>query len=256
MFDLTTATQAVERDFGATLARLDALTEADWDLPVRCAGWTVRDLGRHLVAAGRGQAEGLNRAGIEPGTPAALAIPEMAGRAEILVALRDAFERVNGALAALTPDSLAGFVPLPFGVLPTPVALQIVALEYGFHRNDLEWALGETAPLSEDIAATLLDVVPGLLPMLAAGSPVSASGAAPQRPTSFVLTAPGHTWVLSYDQGWSVAPGGTDTAGCRISGDTSSLALFVMGRVPADDDRIKTDDPGAAAAFKSYFPGP
>jgi hypothetical protein len=43
---------------------------------------------------------------------------------------------------------------------------------HGFHRNDLEWALGDQVGLSEDISATLIGAVPGLLPMFAAGSPV------------------------------------------------------------------------------------
>jgi len=50
-----------------------------------------------------------------------------------------------GALADVQPEALAGTVPLPFGLLPTAVALQVVALEYGFHRNDLAWALGRHA---------------------------------------------------------------------------------------------------------------
>ena len=32
---------------------------------------------------------------------------------------------------------MGGLVPLPFGVLPAPVAIQIPFYEYGFHRNDV-----------------------------------------------------------------------------------------------------------------------
>jgi hypothetical protein len=51
-------------------------------------------------------------------------------------------------------------VPLPFGLVPAAVALQIVPLEYGFHRNDLEWALGDPVDLSPDMSATLLVPAP------------------------------------------------------------------------------------------------
>jgi hypothetical protein len=44
MFDLTTAAQATERDFGAVIDRLDGLADADWNTPVRCRGWQVTDL--------------------------------------------------------------------------------------------------------------------------------------------------------------------------------------------------------------------
>jgi len=62
MFDLTTAAQAVERDFGAVIDRLDGLADGDWNTPVRCRGWQVTDLAAHLAGASRGQAEGLRRA--------------------------------------------------------------------------------------------------------------------------------------------------------------------------------------------------
>ena len=76
MFDLTTASKAADRDFGAILERLDQLGAPDWELPVRCKGWTVRSLARHLIAASRGQADGLRRAAAGPAPDAA---PEARG---------------------------------------------------------------------------------------------------------------------------------------------------------------------------------
>jgi hypothetical protein len=43
---------------------------------------------------------------------------------------------------------------------------------------------------------------------------------------------------------------------CEISGDDSSVALFVMGRIGADHPGVTTSNPSAARAFKRYFPGP
>jgi len=177
---------------------------------VRCAGWQVTDLAGHLAGASRGQAEGLRRAAAGVIEPAALVAPADRDPRSLMAALKDGRDRLLSALAAMAeppPDALPGAVPLPFGLLPVAVALQIVPLEYGFHHNDLEWALGNQADLSQNIAATLLGIVPGLLPMLAAGSPVHSPGARPAEPVSFRLASPGGRFLASHDgSAWSVAP--------------------------------------------------
>src|SRR5450432_3364786 len=100
MFDLTAATAAAERDFGAIISQLAGLAEQDWKAPVRCAGWRVTDLAVHVVGASRGQAEGLRRAAtgstdvarLDPPTerePQALLAALKDGRAQLLSALRD-----------------------------------------------------------------------------------------------------------------------------------------------------------------------
>jgi uncharacterized protein (TIGR03083 family) len=258
MFDPTTAAQATERDLGAIIDRLDGLADADWNAPVRCRGWQVTDLAAHLVGASRGQAEGLRRAAAGVTEPARLVPPADRGPRSLLAALKDGQDRLLSALRELPPRALDGVVPLPFGLVPAAVALQIVPLEYGFHRNDLEWALGHPVALSEDIAATLLGIVPGLLPMLAAGSPVHRPGAIPAEPVSFRLVAPGARFLTSHaGNAWSVAPDdGHAAATCEISGDSSAVALFVMGRIGADHPSLTVSDVATARAFKQYFPGP
>ena len=149
-------------------------------------------------------------------------------------------------------------MPIPAGLLPAAVALQIVPLEYGFHRNDLDWALGSPADLGPDIASTLLATLPGMLPLLAAGSPIHSPGTVPAGPVSFRLTAPGGRFLASHDgSAWSVAADdGHAAVTCEISGGDSPVALFVMGRIDAGHPSITVTDPGAARAFKRYFPGP
>lgn len=261
MFDLATAAQATERDLTAIIGRLDDLADADWNTPVRCRGWQVADLAAHLAGASRGQAEGLRRAAESPDAGAGLArlapLPERDPRS-LLAALKDGQDRLLSALAEFPPAALEGAVPLPFGLVPAAVALQIVPLEYGFHRNDLEWALGDPVDLSPDMSATLVAIVPGLLPMLAAGSPVHGAGARPAGPVSFRLAAPSARYLLSYAaDGWSFAPDdGQAAATCEISGDDSPVALFVMGRIGADHPSLTVSDLAAAGTFKQYFPGP
>jgi uncharacterized protein (TIGR03083 family) len=258
MFDQTTAAQAAGRDLGAIINRLDALADADWGQPVRCQGWQVTDLAAHLVAAARGHAEGLRRAGAGVTEPAALAPPADRDPRSLTAALKDGRDRLLPALGELPPRALAGGVPLPAGLLPAAVALQIVPLEYGFHRNDLEWALGNPADLGQDIAATLLASLPGMLPLLAAGSPIHSPGAVPAGPVSFRLATPGARFLASHDRSaWSVAADdGHASVTCEISGSDSAVALFVMGRIGAGHPSLTVTDPGAAQAFKRYFPGP
>jgi uncharacterized protein (TIGR03083 family) len=258
MFDLTTAAQATERDLTAIIGRLDGLGDADWNAPVRCRGWQVTDLATHLAGACRGQAEGLRRAAAGVTDLAGLAPPSERDSRSLVAALKDGRDGLLSALHELPPSALDGAVPLPFGLVPAAVALQIVPLEYGFHRNDLEWALGDPVALSPDICATLLGAVPGLLPMFAAGSPVHGPGARPAERTSFRLVTPGIRFLASYaGDAWSVgADDGRATVTCEIAGDESPVALFVMGRISADHPSITVSDLSAARAFKHYFPGP
>jgi uncharacterized protein (TIGR03083 family) len=258
MFDLVTATSAADRDFGAIIDHLDRLSEPGWERPVRCDGWTVRSLARHLIAASHGQADGLRSAAAGQTALAVLRAPEERATGEILAALREGRAELLRALGALPEAALTGLVPLPFGLLPAPVALQIVPLEYGFHRNDLEWALGDEGPLSEDISSALLGLAPGLLPILAAGTPVSAAGAVPEAAMAYRLAAASATVGAAFDAAaWTVAAealGGPDA--CQIRGEDSPVALFIMGRISASHPSLSASDPIAAGQFKRYFPGP
>ena len=112
--------------------------------------------------------------------------------------------------------------------------------------------------MSQDICSTLLGIVPGLLPILASGSPVHSPGTRPAEPVSFRLVTPSGQFLASCDaDGWSVTAGdGSAAVTCEISGDNSAVALFVMGRISASHPAITVSNPSAAQAFKQYFPGP
>jgi uncharacterized protein (TIGR03083 family) len=258
MFDLPAALAATERDFDAIISQLDGLAGPEWGAPVRCAGWQITDLAVHIIGASRGQAEGLRRAAAGISDMARLDPPAEREPRALMAALKDGQGQLLAALRDLPPPALDGTVPLPFGLLPAAVALQIVPLEYGFHRNDLDWALGRQVPLSDDVAATLVGIVPGLLPMLASGTPVSAAGTPPPGPVAYRLVTPAALLLAGYDgTAWSIGPGADNSpVTCEISGDDSSVALFVMGRIGAGHPRLAVTDAATAGAFKSYFPGP
>ena len=116
MFDLTTAAQATERDFGAVIDRLDGLADADWNTSVRCRGWQVTDLAAHLAGASRGQAEGLRRAAAGVTDLARLAPPPDGDPRSLVAALKEGRDRLLSALRELPPRTLDGAVPLPMGV--------------------------------------------------------------------------------------------------------------------------------------------
>ena len=210
------------------------------------------DLAAHIAGASRGQAEGLRRAAAGITDVALLDPAAQREPRDLLTALKDGQDRLLSALREMPAQALDGAVPLPFGLLPAAVALQIVPLEYGFHRNDVEWALGNPVPLSDDMSSTLLDIMPGLLPMLAAGSPVSKAGVTPSSQVSYRLLAPSARLFAAYAQDeWSITPDdGLTTATCEISGDDSTVALFAMGRIGANHPGITTSNPAAASAFK------
>src|SRR5207302_679790 len=62
-------------------------------------------------------------------------------------------------------------VPLPFASLPASVATFVLVIEYGFHLNDLEWALGEATELSTDVARTMVELLAIWLPSLQGDKP-------------------------------------------------------------------------------------
>ena len=157
------------------------------------------------------------------------------------------------ALGALQPQHLGQLTPMPFGVVPTPVALQIAVVEYAMHRVDLERCTTQpNSELPDDAADTYIDMIPGILPMLAARSEQP-----PAEPLAFRFTTPTVTHTLAFD-GHQWAPADT-TEGpvCEISGSAVDVAMFYMGRLPADNARLNiAGDTGAATRFKQYFPGP
>jgi uncharacterized protein (TIGR03083 family) len=255
MFDPQTAGTATIRDLDAIIDRLSGLAAGAWASPVRCEGWDVTALAAHLVGAAQGQAEGLRRAvagRVDVPPLAASVVPEPGPLVE---ALADGRDQLAKAFASLTPEVMDGVIPLPFGLMPAGAAIQIIPIEYGFHRNDLEWALGNTEPLDADAAEALVQILPGLLPILAGGSAVSPAGELPTEAVAYQLTAPSGTVTIAFcDGAWSVDAG--HEGSCDVAGDDGAIALFALGRIPADDERLTVTAVTTARAFKVYFPGP
>lgn len=256
MLGLTQGRDAVRRDIGDAIDLLTEIDPADWDLPTRLEGWSVRDLGRHLAYGQELQAEGwsrLRRGEDEPTDPTTISSDDPD---EILTAIQDQHERFLAELDAVDEADLARGCPMPYGTLPGAVVLQVAAMEAGVHRSDLEDALGRNEThLEPDTLDAIFTILPGSLPQLAM--------AATERPGpgTGIQLAPSDGATISLrvgGSGWEAADAGAPTDfAYTISGDPAPVALFALGRIPANHESLTIEgDIEMAKRFKVHFPGP
>ena len=245
MFDLATARQVTVRELDAMVRLAEGLATDDWERPTRCAGWTVRDVCAHVGLAAGQQAEAFRRAAkgvLEP--PDFPGAPRLAP-AEVVDLLHAGRQGLDEALGALPAEVLEGTTPMPFGVVPTMIAVQITVYEYAFHVDDARTALGQASALPADVATAFVAFFPRLAGMLA-------RRADPGKSThAYRFVAPAGTV--------NVAPGGDiGLPACTITGPDDAIALFCMGRIGIGDARLAVDEAErtVAGAFKRWYPGP
>ncbi|MCW2743987.1 MAG: hypothetical protein JWM48_537 [Mycobacterium sp.] len=123
------------------------------DAPTPCAGWTVRDLLRHLSGGDRLIARLLG-AEVPPHADDADPSTTYQRSAAVLLA---AFAR---------PGVAAEMVDAPVGTVPVPVLLHIRITETLVHGWDLAWATGQPVQLPSDLAAAELAFTAAALPMI------------------------------------------------------------------------------------------
>jgi hypothetical protein len=212
-----------------------------------------------MGVAALAQAEAFRRAMVGNLEPPALGGASKLSGGDLIAQLHRGAEELDDALAALSPEALAGMVPLPFGVVPAMVAIQIPVFEYSFHGNDLAAALGEDEPLASGVAGALIEFMPGLLPMLAAGVWQTAADDLPSAGLAYRLVGASSGFdVANRGGGWEIGAAVDGLPTCVISGDDSPVALFLMGRTTSSDPGLKISGtaPDEAATFKRWFPGP
>ncbi len=255
MFDIATTQSVVPRELDAIIDRSSDLTDEDWDRTIEwLPGWRVTELLDHVGRAAHQQAEAFENLFAGSSEIPTYPHPGTASRGEIAEALRSGRDRFVTAVDKLDDSFLDSFTPLPFGLVPTPIAVQIAALEYGYHHWDLEHALGSDAyRLPDDVSSNGFEFLGGLLPMLAGAV------AGPAEPLAFELRSPAGALVLEHGgERWEALPAPTQDQVCVIEGDVDQLALAGMGRIPADHPTLEVSGPaaGEASRFKGYFPGP
>lgn len=242
--------KTIRRELEETSRLVDGLSAEDWSRPTRCAEWTVTDLVTHIGDAANYQGEAFRR--MLSGSMDVPDVPEhRAGDPEEAAqTFRGGRDHLLAALEEITPEQADEPVPLPFSVFPASIAAIVALIEYGFHRNDLEWALGDERPLSEDVASTMIATLGGFLPQV--------ESQPPDGPLAYRFEAPSGTLVVASDGGDWTATEETSAPTCVIAGDDSTVSLFALGRIPADTPGLTVSGERAdeAKAFKRYFPGP
>lgn len=254
MLSLEQGRTAIRRDVGRDLEHLDGLDEDDWRTPTRLEGWTVRDLAQHLVWGQQLQSEGWRRLGQASATPH---VPEEVTTEDpgsIITELRAGNDSFLQRLDNLTEADLAGPCPMPYGVLPAGVVLQVAVMEAGVHRSDLEAALGGAGTtLEEDTLDAIFTLLPGTLAQMAmAADELPAPGVA----LRLEVTDGPAFGLRRGEDGWAAAEEVND-ASYSIRGAGSTIALFALGRIPLEDPSLAVEgDLDLASRFKQHFPGP
>ena len=249
MLDLDQCRTATLRELDAIVAQLEVLPESGWERPVPCEGWHVAELAVHVGDVAFAQGEAFHR--MLRDSVDAPGFPDLVDRSpsDSLANLAKGRAHLASAYSRLAPEHMEALVPLPFATLPTAFALTVPLIEYGVHCWDLRVALGAEARIPDDVADTIIELLPAFLPMI--------TTECPSEPTAYRLVTPLATVsVMSSAGNWVVGgEGGVEV--CEIAGDTSSVALFAMGRLSCDHPALHVS--GAmhnASDFKRYFPGP
>ncbi len=134
---------------------------------------------------------------------------------------------------------------MPFGVVPTAVALQIAVYEYAFHVDDARTALGQASALPGDVAVAFVAFLPRFAGMLA-------RRAGPGAMThSYRFVTPSGTVTVT-------PAGDTTLPVCTVTGPDDAIALLCMGRIGIGDARLAVDEAERTVAgeFERWFPGP
>ncbi|TMQ90735.1 TIGR03086 family protein [Actinomadura soli] len=131
----------VERAFDATVAVLGAVPAEGWDAASPCAGWTVRQVGNHLV----GSLSLVDRYAREEPVSAADADSARYADVDLLgddpaKALRAVAERCAAAFSAF--DTLDREVPFVIGQVPGFLLTRVCLLESLVHGWDIAHATG------------------------------------------------------------------------------------------------------------------
>lgn len=261
MTDLETGRQAIIRDLDATIGRLHGLEAEDWERQTPNEGWLVRHLAAHLVETTASANEDLEEI-VQGGRAQAMPVSESrdvsasSRHAEIVGALtlqRNALFHTLSRLQPADPVGQADQSASGGNPMDRQALLSRIVMEFGLHRFDLEWALGEQyAGLSTETVVAI-DTFYGSQ-LVSIGDEATTH---PATPAGFHVAGSlidrsvswdGDRWIESLPHSIPVV---------RISGDDSALALFLCGRIGVDDPRLEIEgDREVAARFKTFVPGP
>ncbi len=243
----------LQREWASVTRLLAGLSDEDWNRPTRCAGWTILDLGRHVVWGVSMEADALRRARTGERDPADGTTMAIDSRPhEILEALHGASAVLDTETQALGPDSGALTCPMPYGEVPLAAVLDIFVFEAGIHASDFAHAVGADRPLADDVVPSTATVMSQFLPVFAAGSATT-----PPVGTTFSLSGRTMSLLGEWSADGLVMGEAAAEPTVTVAGDDSSVLLFAAGRIGADDERLTIEgSTDLARDFKVYVPGP
>jgi uncharacterized protein (TIGR03083 family) len=244
---LDAARTAIRREVAASLALLDELDAAAWTRPTRCAGWTVADLVAHLAWGQRLEAAGFAGGAAGQTEPVELAAIPLDEPPVLRSSFAEGHAALDAELTALTDADLERLCPMPFGLAPAALLLQIVAMEVGVHGSDLADAVDRPGALADDVVDATATVLAVFLPALATG---------PDEGADYRFAGDGVDVRFRHDgTSWSTAPADS-AAAVTFRGSGSDLCLYLLGRGSVEERRLQVDgDLSAAARFRGIVPG-
>jgi uncharacterized protein (TIGR03083 family) len=246
---LDAARTAIRREVASSLALLDGLDAAARARPTRCAGWTVADLVAHLSWGQRLEAAGFAGGASGQTEPVELAAIPLDEPPVLRASFADGHAALDAELTALTDADLGRLCPMPFGLAPAALLLQIVTMEVGVHGSDLADAVDQPATLAPDVVDATAMVLGVFLPALATG---------PEAGADYRFVGDGVDVRFRHDgTAWSTAaPDGDGDPAVTFTGSGSDLCLFLLGRGSIEERRLEVDgDLSAAARFRQLVPG-
>jgi uncharacterized protein (TIGR03083 family) len=250
--DPATATDLVRAEWTHFVEALSTAGPEVWDRPTRLAGWTVEDLARHVHWGTTLEADGLALASSGAAGPAAGAVLD-GPREAIVPALRTAVELLVHRLEEL-PEPVPATVPMPYGGLPTGLALQVFVMEAAMHGSDLADAVpaagraGDSLPPGSHLSCAA--VFQAFWPAFAASAT-----SRPAPGTAIRLTGSTVRMEAAYD-GTAWGPASAEPC-VVVAGNDDAVLLIAYGRLPLEKaDLTVTGDRELAVRFKSLVPGP
>ena len=150
---------------------IDSTNDETWKTPTACTEWEIRDVVGHLVDVTEGYIERFSLARAKEPFPEPLGLTGMAGmldqgakrfrtssRTQLIARLKESSDKVFELFDALTPEQWTGeLIPHKYmGPLPTMIYPAFQLIDYSVHTWDMRAGLGETKPLSEAAANTLI----------------------------------------------------------------------------------------------------
>jgi uncharacterized protein (TIGR03083 family) len=217
---------ASERDVALDVLR--SLSDAEWDAPSGCEGWSVKDVVIHMSSTLQLVADAENAEFPDPSLPAEEGIDKVVAsrrgmsNAEVLALYADVSEKAEASINGLQLDGIAD-TELPMGDLGThPMHMLANAFAFDLYTHLRVDLVPPRGPLDRSLPEVQPVVLDATLEWLLAGLPQMCTEALrPQvtKPLVLELTGPGAgTWTIAPTDDQSRACVVTEGAAAELAG--------------------------------------